>query len=257
MCRQLRTTDTEMTERPSYDLMQLAHDCHQQELHYLSQLPSQLISSVDVAIVVGAKVLPAHTFVLIAASPVLAEALTSSVLQSPSGVAELPLLDDILDVEVALQHMYARCNLRQKTSSPEPGQDFKDALSLISFGHKYDVQPMLEDGVHCLETVMHEEQNFARTAVTLRDARMVVRFAATAENFELDQLFDYSVAWLVRYFDLYFEHLSELWELGKLGTLIMISQAMAFTSAQQRRAVCTAQRRNFRIRFQAPVVPKS
>ena len=105
---------------------------------YLSGLPVGVLQTLDVAVIVGGQVLPAHSFVLMAMSPVFCEALSTQLdtLKSQQ-VLQLSLAgskDTSEELTLALEHMYYHC-------MPRPGKaglSFKTALVLLRFGHKYN-----------------------------------------------------------------------------------------------------------------------
>lgn len=105
---------------------------------YLSGLPMGVLQTIDVAVIVGGQVLPAHSFVLMAMSPVFCEALSTQIdMLKSQEVLQVPMAgstDTCEELTLALEHMYYHC-------LPRPGRtglDFKSAIVLMRFGHKYN-----------------------------------------------------------------------------------------------------------------------
>jgi len=67
-----------LSSQTSSDLKQLARD-NTGNLRYLDHLPRQLLNTVDVALVVEDVILPVHSVILMASSPIFSEILAAQI----------------------------------------------------------------------------------------------------------------------------------------------------------------------------------
>ena len=118
---------------------------------YLTGLPKEVVETVDMALLVEDSVLPVHKLLLVSASPVLRDLLSSQA-STHDQVDKVPLLDDGQDcVEDALAFMYRRMVLSMSIAPPRIAC-ITEAKHLLQFGHKYGVQVMLDES----DAVLHQ-----------------------------------------------------------------------------------------------------
>ena len=118
-------------------------------LQYLSELPSNMLQTVDVAIMVGDHVLPAHSFALMAVSKVFREVLSGqSHLFNTYQVLQIPLAGDTLgEATSELKHMYEQ--LIPKAEKVTHG--YKSTINLMQFWHKYDAEILFDEACNTLK----------------------------------------------------------------------------------------------------------
>lgn len=117
---------------------------------YLAELPKEVVETVDTALLVDDSVLPVHQLVLISSSAMLRDLLSSqATLLSSQATLEgsqvhiIPLIHDGQEcVQDALAYMYQR--IMFSTKAPEVA-DMKKAKHMVTFGHKYGVQLLLDE----------------------------------------------------------------------------------------------------------------
>lgn len=108
------------------DIASYRSEC--QPLRHLSGLPIGLLDTIDVALMVDGGALPAHSFVLMAMSPVFCEAFSTQVnMLNPQKVLKISLAGSTgtrEELALALEHMYFHC-------MPRPGKtglNFRTAI---------------------------------------------------------------------------------------------------------------------------------
>lgn len=175
-------------------LVNLAKTSSKRELRYLSELPSDMLQTVDVAITVGDRVLPAHSFPLMAASKVFREVLLmQSHIFNTQQVLQIPLAGDTLGQAIsALDHLYEHFMPRQ---SAKTVPSHKTAISLIIFGHKYDAAISFECAHNTLIAVAQKELSHKISHSIVREHVLTKMLDITyaAEDFK-DELLDICVA---------------------------------------------------------------
>jgi len=220
--------------------VQLAHT-NPSDAADLGNLSHQLCTMVDVAITIGDAMLPAHSYVLAAASPVLEEQLAS---QSPDSIEDVDgkairyALDLTTDGEdcakVALDYIYSMCPLdgaRPATESQE------DAEHLATFGHQYKVNFLStasDDFLYALlkeeyQLVHHVDYNYRRPSKQEVMERLpdVLRWAMLAASRGLPKVLDYCEKWLACYFKQCpesYTHLQMLQNTSMVRILLMIRE---------------------------------
>lgn len=109
---------------------------------YLAGLPKEVVETVDMAFLVKDSVLPVHKLLLVSASPILGDLLSSQA-STHDQVQTVPLMDDGQDcVQDALGFMYRRMVL---SIAPPRIACITEAKHLVQFGHKYGVQVLLDE----------------------------------------------------------------------------------------------------------------
>ena len=111
--------------------------------------------------------------------------------------------------------------------------DSGDAVRLVRFGHKYNVQFMFDGGHKRLLEIVRSTQGtgikYAKFTSTDKELQYVVQIAATAEEYELNRLIvEDCITWLLENFHLYSMYHSELCKLGTRGMLTMIRRKMGY-----------------------------
>ncbi|KAL3158671.1 hypothetical protein ABBQ32_011412 [Trebouxia sp. C0010 RCD-2024] len=111
---------------------------------YLATISKALVECVDAALLVNDRVLPVHTIFLISASTVLADLLSSQASEPQDHVQMVPLLGDGEDCVLdALAFIYRRMVLSE--AAPRI-TTLSQAKHLVHFGHKYQIQVLLDRG---------------------------------------------------------------------------------------------------------------
>ncbi len=155
------------------ELVQLAQT-NLEGLAYLGNVSEQLLPAVDVACVIDQDILPVHSYVLMAASPVFAELVAAHFARIIKGdhqpeVITVPLPDTTEAVKVALQYLYEQCSFKGK----EPEITALDqAEVLASFAHKWNIQVMLEAADTFIQKSLYEESCRTRGA---SHGRMIIK----------------------------------------------------------------------------------
>ena len=114
------------------------------------------------ACVIEQDVLPAHSYVLMAASPVFAELVAAYFARVIKGdhqadVVTVPLPDTIAEaVKVALQYLYEQCSFKGK--KPEIA-GLEQAKVLAGFARKWNIQAMLEAADVFIHKTLCEESS--------------------------------------------------------------------------------------------------
>jgi len=147
------------------------------DLAYLGNVSGHLLPAVDVACVIDQDVLPAHSYVLMAASPVFAELVAAHCAGDIKGgsqpeVKTVPMPQTTAKTtKLALQYLYQQCSFGGK----EPEIVALDqAKTLASFAHKWNVQVMLEAADMFIQTTLAEAFCPLKTCVHTR--RKVEKF---------------------------------------------------------------------------------
>ena len=127
-----------MSKQSSVDLHELART-NSRNFGYLEHLPKQLLEAVDVALIVEDLVLPVHSFILMASSPILSEILAAQFAErknrSSSAALEIVMVGEHRQcVETALAYIYKRCSLSK--GAPQIATT-AEAKHLVKFGRKY------------------------------------------------------------------------------------------------------------------------
>lgn len=111
------------------ELVQLAQT-NLEGLAYLGNVSEQLLPAVDVACVIDQDILPVHSYVLMAASPVFAELVAAHFARIIKGdhqpeVITVPLPDTTTEaVKVALQYLYEQILVRAVLTQRKRARDY-------------------------------------------------------------------------------------------------------------------------------------
>ena len=138
------------------ELLEMAHQEAARDT-YLAAMPKEMLESVDAALLVNDSVLPVHTLVLMSASTVLRDLLSSQASETQDQVQMVPLIGDGEDCVLdALAFIYRRMVLSE--AAPQV-TSVSEAKHLVHFGHKYQVQVLLDVG----DAFMHHwcQDNFS------------------------------------------------------------------------------------------------
>lgn len=135
-----------LSEQSSVDLQERAH-VNSRNVGYLDRLPKQLLDAVDVALIVEKVILPVHSFILMASSPIFSEILAAQLaerkIKSSSAALEIVMVGENQPcVETALAYIYKRCSLSK--GAPQIATT-AEAKHLVKFGRKYNIQVLLDD----------------------------------------------------------------------------------------------------------------
>lgn len=224
--------------------MKLAHT-NPSDAAYLGNLSHQLSTMVDVAITVGDTMLPAHSYVLAAASPVLEQQLASQSpdsIEDPDGKAILYALDLTTDGEdcakAALDYIYSMCPLKGAQPTIEWQED---AEHLANFGHRYKVNFLstASDGfVHTMlkeeyQIVHHSSYHYNNSSLSKQEVMDclpdVMRWAMLAASRGLPKVLDYCEKWLACNLKQYpesYTHLQMLQNTSMVRILLMIRECV-------------------------------
>lgn len=181
MASQLPEPNVPKTRGALFDIA-TRNDCPR----YLSGLPSGVLQTLDAAVIVDGQVLPAHSFVLMAMSPVFCEALsTRPELFHTQQVLQVPLAgskDTSEDLNLALEHMYYHCMPR----SGNTGLNFQTAVVLMRFGHKYNAPVLFGDAyMHLVNAVRKSGVLWLETSdMKTLDLLQIVDITNAAEEFQ-------------------------------------------------------------------------
>ena len=113
--------------------------CNLDSLPYLQGVYEHLLPAVDVACTTEGNTLPAHSYVLMAASPVLGELVAThfaNVIKggSPPEVITVPLTDTTEEAaKTALKYLYQHCSVRPE--QPDTVETLNEATALAVFAH--------------------------------------------------------------------------------------------------------------------------
>ena len=200
---------------------------------YLQEnLPKSLVREVDSALIVEDKVLPVHRFVLITSSPVFSDLLASS---PPDGgnsnnVVKIPLIGSAEQVtKMALYFMYERY-ARNKGEDPCAALDVAEQLA--EFGHKYDIQAVLNVSDRSFVKWLNQSDASSSQATIVGLASTIIKIAKLAENFDLNNTSSCCQAWLVSNFHRYPALYPELLQLRRdsmIGVLNGLSRRLGNT----------------------------
>ena len=211
------------------ELVQLAQT-KLKDLVYLGNVSVYLLPAVDVACVIEQDVLPAHSYVLMAASPVFAELVAAhfAAVIKGDGQAEamtVPLPDTTVQAaKVALQYLYEQCSFKGK--EPEIAA-VSQAKVLASFAHKWNIQTMLEAADVFIQKKLYKEccpptatYDFARKKAVLafdypKFASNLIDWFAFAERLHLVKSLKASTAWLINHFRRFQGEYPKLFVLGQ------------------------------------------
>lgn len=199
---------------------------------YLREIPKQLVREVDSALIVEDKVLPVHRFVLITSSPVFNEILASNPPDngSSSSVVKIPLIGSAEQVTMmALYFMYERY-ARIKGEDPCAAVDVAEQLA--EFGHKYDIQVVLNVSDRSFVKWLNASDASSSQATIVGLASTIIKVTKLAENFDLNSTSSCCQAWLISNFHRYPALYSELLQLRRdtmIGILNGLSKRLGNT----------------------------
>lgn len=205
-----------MTTQTRADLVQLAQKTVK-GLTYLSRLPEQMLSGIDMACVVEGQVFPVHSYVIMSASPVFRDVTASHfsaviIGSSQSAILQMPLDTQEKTARKALEHLYARCVFDAAT--PHNIADATEAVDLAVFAHKYNIQPMLEDAdSFVLNSISTKYESLLDNEAANKAAEEVIEWAAIADRLSMLKTLKHSEAWLVTNFKSYQMALPKLLQL--------------------------------------------
>ena len=216
------------------ELVQLAQT-NLKDLAYLGNVSGHLLPAVDVACVIDQDVLPAHSYVLMAASPVFAELVAAYFARVIKGdhqpeVMTVSLPDTTAEaVKVALQYLYEQCSFKGK--EPEIAA-LGQAKVLASFAHKWNVQAMLEAAdvfiqktlaeVSCPTTNYRRKPNFDYSKIAV----YLIEWFALAETLHLVNSLETCTAWFINHFRSFQGEYPKLFALGQ-NNVIKIMRGVA------------------------------
>ena len=230
----------------SPELVELAQT-NLKDLAYLGNVSGHLLPAVDVACVIDQDVLPAHSYVLMAASPIFAELVAAYFARVIKGdhqpeVMTVPLPDTTAEaVKVALQYLYEQCSFKGK--EPEIAA-LGQAKVLASFAHKWNVQAMLEAAdvfiqktlaeVSCPSTTceyikrlaVKPNFDYSKIAVSL------IEWFAFAEKLHLLKSLATCTAWLINHFRRFQGEYPKLFVLGQ-DNVVKIMRGVAENMTRQ------------------------
>lgn len=205
-------------------LVDLANNSSNERLRYLSELPSDMLQTVDVAISVGDHVLPAHSFALMAVSKVFREVLSGqSHMFSTLKVLQIPMAGDTLrEATSALKHMYKQLIPREKLNL-----GYTTAINLMRFWHKYDAEILFDQACNTLKYFCEKELhkgygNLVPEAVLIK----MVDITNAAEQVNQD-LLDTCIAWFKDYICMCRLHDPDLYRLTKTTMLSILTENMS------------------------------
>ena len=193
---------------------------------YLREIPKQLVREVDSALIVEDKVLPVHRFVLITSSPVFSEILSSNCPDSgsTSSVVKIPLIGTAEKVtKMALYFMYERY---ARNSGEEPCTAVDVAEQLAEWGHKYDVQVVLNVADRSFVQWLNASDASSSQATVVGLASTVVKVTKLAETFDLTSTISHCQSWLINNFHKYPPVYSELLQLRR-DTMVSILNGLS------------------------------
>ena len=126
------------------DLVRIANTAGCKE-GYLRGVPQEIVDAVDLALTFESVLVPVHKYLIMANSPIFREVLGSQVAGTTEDVVlELPLVDDEEEcVRNALQFMYQKSCFSMTVPNV---QNMKHAEQLVSFGRKYNIKMLLDEG---------------------------------------------------------------------------------------------------------------
>ncbi len=189
--------------------------------------------------------LPAHSYVLAAASPVLEEQLASQspdIVENADGKAIVYALDLTTDgidcAEAALNYIYSMCPLKGTKPTIESQED---AEHLATFGHRYKVTFLSTASDGFLYTILKDKYKIVQRSTSsyhccgrspskqevMECLPDVMRWAMLAASQGLPNVLDHCEQWLACYFKQYPEsyiHLQMLQNTSMVRILLMISQ---------------------------------
>ena len=223
------------------ELVQLAQT-NLKDLAYLGNVSGHLLPAVDVACVIDQDILPAHSYVLMAASPVFAELVAAhfaGVIKGGSQpeVMTVPMPETTgKTAKLALQYLYEQCSFGGK--KPEIVA-LDQAKTLASFAHKWNIQVMLEAAdvflqktlaeILCPPTTSYDYTrrnavkpncDYSKIAVSLID------WFAFAEKLHLVKSLETCTAWLIKHFRRFQGEYPKLFVLGQ-DNVIKIMRGVA------------------------------
>ncbi|DBA77878.1 TPA: hypothetical protein ACH3X2_008307 [Trebouxia sp. C0005] len=223
------------------ELVQLAQT-NLKDLAYLGNVSEHLLPAVDVACVKDQDILPAHSYVLMAASPVFAELVAAhfaGVIKGDCqpGIITVPMPETTAETaKLALQYLYEQCSFRGK--EPEIAA-LCQAKGLASFAHKWNIQVMLEAAdVFIRKTLAEVAGPPATTYCSVRRKAVEANFDysnvavylidtfAFAEKLHLVNSLEFCTAWLINHFRRFQGEYPKLFVLGQ-DNVIKIMRGVA------------------------------
>ena len=164
---------------------------------YMLGLSEQVQAMADAALLVQNQTLPVHVYVLAMQSPVFAEAFGAA--QSPEkahGKPAVPLVGDKLqDVCTALKYLYQASYTISSTNGTPAVQSVEDAASLVRFGHKYAIQPLLEEG----ERYLVAQASINDGATLFKDKTSLVAWVVLAESCNLSEFLAHAELYMINH----------------------------------------------------------
>lgn len=220
------------------ELVQLAQT-NLKDLAYLGNVSGHLLPAVDVACVIDQDILPAHSYVLMAASPILAELVAAHFAKVIEGgyqpeIMTVPLPDTTAEAaKVALQYLYQQCSFGGQESKIAA---LDQAEILASFAHKWNIQSMLEAADDFIQKTLLEESSSTISYVGTRSIKLnfdhskiavnLISWFALAEKLHLVKTLEICEIWLIINFGKFQGEYSKLFVLGQ-DNVIKIMRGVA------------------------------
>lgn len=215
-----------MAPQTARELVQLAQT-NLHKLRYLNNLPDQMVSTVDTALIVEDATYPVHSFILMSASPIFADMVASHYAEAINGKAPAPLAIPLLgsrkkETQSALQFIYQHCLLSKDKTLPLDVK-LEEAECMVEFGHKWNMQLLLQAGDRMLCNQIARQCGSGPSSIfgaTLSEkAVKVIAWAVRAETMALPKSLAFCERWLVLNFNKFADAHTELFHLGQQSML--------------------------------------
>ena len=216
-----------MSMQTRAELVQLAQN-GLKTLPYLSSMSENMLPAVDVACMVDENVFPAHSYVLMAASPIFGELVASHFAQVIKGSCQLeimtvPLVGTTAEAaRTALQYMYQQCSFRGQ--GPVIAT-LDQAKMLATFAHKWNIQSMLDASDAFTEQALTKAFSIQPKASAMH-ALKAIDWSSFAEKLHLVKTLDCCTVWLIRNFNRFPEQFAELLTLSP-GIVVQVMKGVA------------------------------